>query len=135
MKPIFRSLAVALFCFGSATGQTAATDTLISMQLPPMDSSETIMLTVSYAPGEFSAPHRHDAHTFVYVLEGEIEMQVEGGELKRLRPGDTFYENPTDVHAVSRNVSDTAPAKFLVFFIKKPGAPVSVPVSAAAPHH
>ena len=87
-----------------------------------------VILVVEYPPGVASARHRHNAHTFVYVLEGSIIMQVDGGERVSLGPGQTFYENPDDVHAVSMNASETEPAKILVFLVKKQGAPGSVAV-------
>jgi quercetin dioxygenase-like cupin family protein len=71
--------------------------------------------------------HRHHAQAFVYVLEGSVVMQVRGGKPVTLTPGQTFYEGPDDVHTVGRNASDTRPAKFLVVFVKKKGAPVLVP--------
>jgi quercetin dioxygenase-like cupin family protein len=86
------------------------------------------MVTVEYPAGAVSAPHRHNANTFVYVLEGSVVMQVAGGKEVTLTPGETFYESPTDIHSVSRNASTTQPAKFLVFFIKDQGAPSNVPV-------
>ena len=85
------------------------------------------MLTVEYAPGASSTPHRHNAQTFVYVLRGSLVMQVKGGKEVTLGPGQTFYESPEDIHMVSRNASSTKPAKFLVFFVKEKGAPGSVP--------
>lgn len=85
------------------------------------------MITVEYAPGGLSAEHRHNAHAFVYVLEGAVVMQVKGGKEVTLGPGQTFYESPEDVHTVSRNASTTKPAKFLVFFVKEKGAPLTIP--------
>ena len=85
------------------------------------------MVTVEYAPGQSSPPHRHNAHTFVYVIEGALLMGVKGKEAVKVEAGQTFYESPTDVHAVSRNASDTAPAKFLVFFIRNKGASTMAP--------
>jgi quercetin dioxygenase-like cupin family protein len=93
-----------------------------------MAGKEGVMLTVEYAPGASGTPHRHNAQTFVYVLEGSIVMQVKGGKEVTLGPGETFYESPEDIHSVGRNASDTKPAKFLVFFVKEKGAPASVPV-------
>lgn len=87
-------------------------------------NKEGLMLTVTFPPGADGPKHRHDAHTFVYVLEGTIVMQVEGGEPVTLQPGDTFYENPKDIHVVSRNASATEPAKFVVFMVKDAGAPL-----------
>jgi quercetin dioxygenase-like cupin family protein len=63
------------------------------------------------------------------MLEGRVDMQVAGGELVTLSPGEVFYENPNDVHMVSRNASDTEPARLLVHIIKTIGVPVSAPVS------
>jgi quercetin dioxygenase-like cupin family protein len=95
--------------------------------LPDIEGREAVVLEVVYPPGAASASHRHNAHTFVYVLEGTVEMQVAGGELKKLTVGQTFYETPNDIHSVSRNASATEPAKILVFFIKMKDAPASVP--------
>ncbi len=85
------------------------------------------MLTVEYPPGASDPIHRHNAHVFVYVLQGRVSMQVEGGEELTLGPGQTFYESPNDVHLSGKNASATDPAKFLVFFVKDVGSPVLVP--------
>jgi quercetin dioxygenase-like cupin family protein len=99
-------------------------NTLFTKQLPESPGKEIEVITVNYAPGAVDAIHRHNAHAVVYVLEGEIEMQVRGGMLQQLGPGQIFYESPEDVHTVSRNASKTKPAKFLVFFIKNEKAPI-----------
>ena len=92
-----------------------------------MDGKEGTMVMVEYPPGGSDDEHRHDAHTFVYVLEGAVVMQVKGGKEVTLGPGQTFHESPDDVHTVSRNASTTKPAKFLVFFVKPKGAPITGP--------
>ena len=101
---------------------------LFKQDLVDMPGKAGQLLTVEFAPGEVSAPHRHNAHTFVYVLEGSVVMQVQGGEAKTLTAGQTFYENPDDIHTVANNASDTEPAKILVFFIKDSDAPASMPL-------
>ena len=101
---------------------------LMKKELTGIAGKEAIMQTVVYAPGASSPMHRHNAHTFVYVLEGSIVMGVKGGKEMILGPGETFYESPEDIHAVGRNASATTPAKFLVFMVKDSGAPGSVPV-------
>jgi quercetin dioxygenase-like cupin family protein len=88
------------------------------------------VLTVEVGPGQASKPHRHDANVFVYVLEGSLIMQVKGSAPVTLHPGDTYYENPTDIHTVSQNASKTERARFLVFIVKDKGAPVTRPVAA-----
>jgi quercetin dioxygenase-like cupin family protein len=100
---------------------------LISKELKDISGKEGLMITVEYPPGGADPVHRHNAHGFIYVLEGTVVMQVRGDKEVTLTPGQTFYEGPDDVHVVGRNASNTEPAKFLVFLIKDKGAPVLVP--------
>jgi quercetin dioxygenase-like cupin family protein len=111
----------------AASAQGAKVTPLMNQDLTGIAGKEATMVTVEYAPGASSAAHRHNAQTFVYVLEGSVVMQVNGGKEVTLGPGQTFYESPEDVHTVSRNASATKPAKFLVFFVKQKGAPTTVP--------
>ena len=85
------------------------------------------MIAVEYRPGSVDHVHRHDAHAFIYVLQGSIVMQVRGGKEVTLGPGQTFYEGPNDVHTVGRNASATEPAKFIVVLLKKKGVDVVLP--------
>lgn len=122
-----RSLLLGIGLTAALFAQSKATP-LLTKDLTPIAGKEGMMLTVDIPPGASSAAHRHNAHTFVYVLEGTVEMQVKGGPLQKLTAGQTFYELPSDIHAVSRNASQTQPAKILVFFVKDKGAPTTVPV-------
>ena len=102
---------------------------LMSKDLTEFPGKEGVMITVEYPPGSTDPIHRHNAHAFIYVLEGSIVMQVRGGKEVTLTPGQTFYEGPNDVHVVGRNASQTNPAKFVAFFVKDKGAPILVPAS------
>ena len=102
---------------------------LLAKDLPNIEGKEVTISEVTYPPGVASAPHRHDANTFVYVLQGTMQMQVGGGEVLTLKAGQTFYESPTDVHATSKNASATEPAKILVFMVKDKGKPTSRPAN------
>jgi quercetin dioxygenase-like cupin family protein len=126
-----RSAALVVVLLSAAGGplmaQQAVVTPLMTKELADMPGKEALMISVEYPPGGNDAAHRHNAHTFVYVLEGSIVMQVKGGKPVTLTPGQTFYEGPSDVHVVSRNASATKPAKFLVLLLKGRGAPVLVP--------
>jgi quercetin dioxygenase-like cupin family protein len=113
---------------GTATAQQAIVTPLMSKVMTDMAGKEGLLITVEYPPGASDPIHRHNAHAFVYVLEGSIVMQLKGGKQVTLTPGETFYEGPNDVHIVGRSASNTQPAKFLVFLVKEKGAPVLVPV-------
>jgi quercetin dioxygenase-like cupin family protein len=120
-------LAPAFLIAGALFAQDAQVTPLMSKDLPECPGKEGLMITVVYPPGASDPIHRHNAHAFVYVLEGTIVMQVKGGKEVTLTPGQTFYEGPNDIHVVGRNASTTKPAKFLVFFVKNKGAPVLIP--------
>ena len=107
--------------------QEAKVTELMTKDLTNLPGKEGVMITVVYPPGGSDPIHRHNAHAFVYVLEGSIVMQVRGGKETVLTPGQTFYEGPDDVHVVGRNASKTKPAKFVVVLVKEKGAPLLVP--------
>ena len=109
----------------AATGSDAVVAPLMARDLIGMPGKEVNLETVEYPPGGKSAPHRHHAQVFVYVLEGSLRMQVQGAPLVTLGPGATFYESPDDVHVVSENASQTKPAKFLVVMVKDKEAAAS----------
>jgi quercetin dioxygenase-like cupin family protein len=124
-----RFVLVSSFLIGGALlAQDAQVTSLMSKDLPECPGKEGLMITVVYPPGASDTIHRHNAHAFVYVLEGTVVMQVKGGKEVTLTPGQTFYEGPNDIHTVSRNASNTKSATFVVFFVKDKSAPVLVPV-------
>jgi quercetin dioxygenase-like cupin family protein len=127
----FPKLVLALACLMSSTllAQEAKVTPLMSKDLTNLPGKEGLMVIVEYPPGSVDPIHRHNAHGFIYVLEGSIVMQVRGGKEVTLTPGQTFYEGPDDVHVVGRNASKTKPAKFVVVFVKDKGAPVLVPAN------
>jgi quercetin dioxygenase-like cupin family protein len=112
--------------------QDAQVTPLMSKDIAECPGKEGLMITVVYPPGASDPIHRHNAHAFLYVLEGSVVMQLKGGKEITLTPGQTFYEGPKDIHTVGRNASSTKPAKFIVFLVKDKGAPVLVPVNPTA---
>jgi quercetin dioxygenase-like cupin family protein len=125
------SFGIALGAF-AATPAAAAPEASVTMlstkDLADMPGKEAIVFTVDFPPGSVDPVHRHDAHAFVYVLEGSIVMGVKGGQEVTLTPGQTFYEAPGDIHTVGRNASSTKPAKFVVTMVKNKGVPFFIPV-------
>jgi quercetin dioxygenase-like cupin family protein len=125
---LFRASLAALLMLAAVPADAADVKDLFAIDLADYPGKEGRMLEVSYPPGARDVVHRHDAHAFVYVLEGQIIMQLKGKPAVTLNAGQTFYEGPNDVHVVGRNASDTAPARFVVILLKGKGAPVLTPV-------
>jgi quercetin dioxygenase-like cupin family protein len=113
---------------GPLMAQEPEVTPLMSKDLTDFPGKEVVMITVEFPPGGSDPIHRHNAHGFIYVLEGSVVMQVKGGQEATLTPGQTFYEGPDDVHVVGRNASTTRPAKILAILVKDKGAPILVPV-------
>ena len=133
MKYLFH-LCVSLILWGINPLVTPVEGQLFNMPLSGLPENQEIRVSeVNLAPGQESTPHRHNAHVFVYILEGQVNMQVAGSELVTLSPGEIFYENPDDIHMVSQNASDTESAKFLVYIIKTIGMPVTTQVGPLDP--
>ena len=124
------TIALLLLCLmtGTVAAQQPNIATLMSKDLKDNPGKEVVMITVEYPPGGTDPVHRHNAQSFIYVLEGSVVMQVKGGKEVTLTAGQTFYEGPDDVHVVGRDASTTGPAIMLVILIKDKGAPILVPV-------
>ena len=127
MKKLFVPVLLCLMT-GTVLAQEPKVTSLMSKELKDIPGKEVLMITVDYPPGGADPIHRHNAYGFIYVLEGTVIMQVEGGKSVTLTAGETFYEGPKDVHVIGRNASSTKPAKFLVFLLKEAGAPALIPV-------
>ena len=124
-----KAILVSLLALAAAQAGAEKVNPLLAKDLAGLSGKEGVMLTVEYAPGASSTRHRHNAHVFVYVLEGSVVMQVEGAKPVTLKPGQTFYETPASIHTVSKNASASKPAKFLVFIVKEKGAPPVLPAN------
>ncbi len=138
-------IAAVAACINVAAAQTSAGKSahadrvriLVSQQVPPLTPGDmkVVLLEVHYGPGESSPPHSHPCAVIAYVLEGEIRSQVGDGPIVTYRPGETFYEAPNGVHAVSANASATQPARFLAYMVCDKDAQLSVPPPAPKEGH
>jgi len=124
----FHVYLAALLMLAAVPAKAADVKELFAIDLADYPGKEGRMIEVSYPPGAQDVVHRHDADAFVYVLEGQIIMQLKGQPAVTLQAGQTFYEGPNDVHVVGRNASNTEPARFVVVLLKSKGAPLQTPV-------
>jgi len=129
MKNLLTFISLSLAVASAAEPPSAAVTPLMLKELADIPGKEALMLNVIYPPGSRDQVHRHDAHAFVYVLEGTIVMQLKGGEPVTLKAGQVFYEGPDDVHLIGRNASATQPARFVVVLIKNRGVDAVLPAN------
>ena len=102
---------------------------LMTKDLADLAGKQAVVRANEYPPGTSNPPHRHNAHVFLHLLEGQLIVQVKGGQPVTLKPGDTYYESPADIHVVSRNPSASVTARALVFMVKDIGAPATTLVT------
>ena len=121
-------LFILLLVYSPLIAQDAKVNSLMVKQLADIHGKEVQILTVEYPPGGHDPIHRHNAHGFIYMLEGSIVMAVNSGKPITLTAGQMFYEGPNDIHTIGRNASKTKPARFVVFLLKDKDAPVLIPV-------
>lgn len=96
--------------------------------LPVLDGGRLTahLVEVTYAPGEASPVHSHPCAVIGFVIEGVVRMQVKGEPEAIYKAGQSFYEAPNGVHAVSANASKTKPARFLAYFTCDHETPLTV---------
>jgi quercetin dioxygenase-like cupin family protein len=95
---------------------------------------EVTVSHVDYPPGRVGAAHHHAGFVLAYVLEGAVVAKISGqGEEKTYRVGEMFYEHPGATHEVSKNASQTQPAKLLAMIFAKKGSTLTTPGPAQGP--
>jgi quercetin dioxygenase-like cupin family protein len=120
------------FGLGTVVAQSQLAPTkvtqLMKQAIAEFPGHEVMMITLDIPPGGGSQPHRHPGHhNFGYVLEGAYKIKLDSGPETILTKGQFFYEAPGQLHAVSRNASETEPAKVLVVVVAESGKPLTVP--------
>lgn len=78
--------------------------------------------------GEDKTPHRHDADLFVYVLQGNVEVELDGKKTT-YAAGTMFHEPRNVLHSLLKNTSADQPASVLAVFVIKSGREFFVPVT------
>ena len=97
----------------------ASADQVFNEVIPNIPGKSLIANEVIYAPGQATPPHMHakSAFIFAYVVSGAIESKVNDGETRIYRAGESWFEPPGAIHSISRNASQTEPAKLLAVFV------------------
>ena len=126
--------ALALFCELAATGsnaqaQRSGNGPVFKHDLPDltMDDWEVTVNYVDYAPGHVGQPHHHAGFVLAYVLEGNVVTKISGQEETTYKTGQMFFEPPGSTHEVSRNASQTEPARLLAMIFAKKGIQLTTP--------
>jgi quercetin dioxygenase-like cupin family protein len=130
------SLALTVSTANAHIGDNAAqVREAFSQPLPKLDGThlKLMVVEVTFPPGGFSSPHAHTCPVFVYVIAGAIRCRIQGEPEKTYHAGESFYEAPNRVHAISANASKNKPAKFLAYFVCDHEGDRTIPVNEKKP--
>jgi len=93
-----------------------------------LDGWEVTVSHVDYPPGRVGNAHHHAGFVLAYVLEGAVITKVSGqGPERTYTVGQMFYEQPGATHEVSKNASQTQPARLLAMIFAKKGSTLTMP--------
>jgi quercetin dioxygenase-like cupin family protein len=112
---------------GAVAGVTG--EQLLAETLAGETSKEAVTHLYTFEPGTVMPWHIHpDAHEVAYVIEGDFVMEIEGRDRLALKPGQSFYLAPNEVH---RGINEGAlPVKLFVVRIKPKDKPLATNVPA-----
>jgi len=105
-------------------------DTLTQQAIGDLKNAQVFLQVVSLPPGVKSGAHHHPGPVFGYVLDGTIELHIQGSEPRMLHKGEMFYEPDGAVHAGTRNPSPREEARFVAMVIGPVGKPAVLPERA-----
>ena len=80
----------------------------------PAGQAEVTAMLIELAPGGETGWHLHPVASFGYILEGELEVHLKDGSVKRLAAGQALAEVVNTLHN-GRNVGQ-GPVKLVVFY-------------------
>ena len=122
----FSALALLPALVGADARADEVVTPLLKQEVEGTGAMEVNIARLEVTPGHETERHLHPGHVFLYVLEGEVEIAMEGREPHRLKAGEAGYELP-NVAMVGRNVSSSEGAKLLVIQLGTAGEPMTVP--------
>lgn len=117
--PLFASV------FASAQTPGISSKPLLRSSVSGDEGKESIILAIEIAPGASTGRHTHPGDEYATVLEGTLELRLEGQEPRRVTTGQS-YHNPRGVIHETRNVGDGT-ARTVATFIVDKGKPRTVP--------
>lgn len=87
---------------------------------------ETVQARGEFEAGAGTPKHTHPGEEVAYILEGQVQLEVEGKKPITLKAGDVFFIPAGQVHAAKN--AGTTPAKVLSTYIVEKGKPLATPV-------
>lgn len=125
--------ATAIVAIAGATAAVRATQaqptftrTMLQDQPLSIKDRHAVMSRSEFQPGASSGRHTHPGEELGLVLEGSLELTIEGKAPQRLKAGDVIFMPPNTIHD-AKNVG-TGPLRVVSTYILEVGKPLATPV-------
>lgn len=135
-----KTLAVALLAASAAAAQAQTP----AAALPPtpgftskpilvgpisgVDGKELVLIAVTIEPGASSPPHTHPGDCYGSILEGAIELRVQGEAARRVAAGEAYANTRPGVPHQFSNAGST-PVRMINTLVVEKGKPRTVPLA------
>lgn len=99
---------------------------IFSASLVDMPGKNLVVVALKFPPAtkRSRVDHRHPGSVYVYVTEGTVRLGLEGGPIKEVHVGESFFEPPGALHTVAESASATESAAAIAVMIVPDGAPL-----------
>ena len=123
----FQAAAVVISLAVGATGAQQAGFTRVMLQDQDISiaGQHVVQARAEFQPGVASGRHTHPGEELAYVLEGQVEVTIDGKPAIVVKAGETFFIPSGAVHE-GKNIGSTV-AKVLGTYVVEKGKPVSSP--------
>jgi quercetin dioxygenase-like cupin family protein len=109
-----------------AQQQPAFKRTIVQKQDLSVQGREAVQVVAEFAPGAAAGKHTHPGEELGYVLEGTLQLEIQGKPSVTLKAGDSFFVPAGVVHD-GKNTGK-GPAKVLATYVVEKGKPIAMPV-------
>jgi quercetin dioxygenase-like cupin family protein len=104
---------------------TGVTRKILSQTDGPMAGYVTLLVEATVEPGVAVARHKHPGIESAYILEGGLELPVEGQQTRMLKAGDGVQIPPETAHAGGK--PGDAKTRILITYVVEKGKPLATP--------
>ena len=125
MKRSLVAISLLMFSAAASTQQPGFTRKMVQDQDLSIAGRHAVQVQAEFSPGAAAGKHTHPGEELGYILEGSLELLVEGQPPRTLKAGDSFFIPAGTVHD-GKNVGSGAAKVFATYIVEK-GKPVATP--------
>ena len=100
---------------------------ILAAPISGVDAKELVLINVTLAPGASSPPHTHPGDCYGSLVEGTLELRVQGQPSRRMAAGEAYANTLPGVPHQFTNIG-TTPVRMINTLVVEKGKPRTVPL-------